>query len=223
MPRNHPPYATEYRRRLVELAHRFKPTRAGQPQKWNRLIHGRSNCVGRREKLRSSSPPYSDSRPYMRIGQSCEPRVSWWSGGLLSPKEHKTLLSCWRPAICLRTTYGPRLATFLEKFPELELELLTRDQLGDIVAEGFDLAIRFGQPRPSRLIARKLLDTRVLTVAAPSYIERDGRPKSPRDLERGDHVLVEFRDPETGRPLARGVPSSLTASEDNHMCTTNGQ
>jgi DNA-binding transcriptional LysR family regulator len=97
---------------------------------------------------------------------------------------------------------GPRLATFLEKFPELELELLTRDQLGDIVAEGFDLAIRFGQPRPSRLIALKLLDTRVLTVAAPSYIERHGRPKSPRDLERGDHVLIEFRDPEAGRPFA---------------------
>lgn len=91
---------------------------------------------------------------------------------------------------------------FLEKFPELELELLTRDQLGDIVVEGFDLAIRFGQPRPLRLIARKLLETRILTVAAASYIDRHGRPKSPRDLERGDHVLIEFRDPETGRPFA---------------------
>ncbi len=91
---------------------------------------------------------------------------------------------------------------FLEKFPELEVELLARDQLGDIVVEGFDLAIRFGQSRPSRLIARKLLETRVLTVAAPSYIERHGRPKSPRDLERGDHVLIDFRDPETGRPFA---------------------
>jgi DNA-binding transcriptional LysR family regulator len=96
---------------------------------------------------------------------------------------------------------GPSLGVFLEKFPELELDLLTRDQLGNLVGEGFDLAIRFGEPQPSRLIARKLLETRILTVAAPSYIKQYGRPKSPRDLERGDHVLIDFRDPETGRPF----------------------
>jgi len=40
---------------------------------------------------------------------------------------------------------GPQLSRFLRQFPSLKLELITRDRLGDLVAEGFDLAIRFGE------------------------------------------------------------------------------
>src|ERR1700727_387063 len=94
---------------------------------------------------------------------------------------------------------GPELSRFLRQFPALKLELLTRDRLGDLVAEGFDLAIRFGEPRPSALVARKLLDTRVITVASPVYLNRAGRPKHPSELEEGNHRLIDFRDPETGR------------------------
>ena len=99
-----------------------------------------------------------------------------------------------------RLILAPRLKTFLQEFPELQLELVTRDRLGDMVAEGFDLAVRFGEPRESGLVARKLLDTRILTVAAPSYLKRHGRPATPRDLAQG-HARIEFRDPETGRPF----------------------
>ena len=95
---------------------------------------------------------------------------------------------------------GPQLSRFLKRFSALKLELITRDQLGDLVAEGFDLAIRFGEPRPSALVARKLLDTRVITVASPVYLNRSGRPKHPSELEEGNHRLINFRDPETGRP-----------------------
>jgi DNA-binding transcriptional LysR family regulator len=94
---------------------------------------------------------------------------------------------------------GPQLSQFLKRFPELKLELITRDRLGDLVADGFDLAIRFGEPRPSTLIARKLLDTRVVTVASPVYLKKAGRPTHPSDLEKGNHRLIDFRDPETGR------------------------
>lgn len=95
---------------------------------------------------------------------------------------------------------GSQLKTFLRKYPELELELSTRDRLGDIVAEGYDLAIRFGQPRPSTLVVRKLLETRILTVAAPTYFKRYGHPRNPPELHNGKHVLIGFRDPETSRP-----------------------
>ncbi len=98
-----------------------------------------------------------------------------------------------------RLMLGPRLGEFLDAHPDLELELVTRDQLGDIVAEGFDLAIRFGEPPMSGLVARKLLDTRILTVAAPSYLRRHGRPGTPQSLEGGSHVCIEFRDSATGR------------------------
>lgn len=96
---------------------------------------------------------------------------------------------------------GPQLNRFLKRFPELKLELITRDRLGDLVAEGFDLAIRFGEPRPSTLVARKLLESRVLTVASPAYLKKNGRPKHPSELRSGQHILIDYRDPESGRPF----------------------
>lgn len=101
-----------------------------------------------------------------------------------------------------RLLLGPRLEAFLASHPDLKLDLVTRDRLGDMVVEGFNLAVRFGEPRESSLVARKLLRTRILTVAAPSYIERHGRPAIPRDLENGKHACIDFRDPETGQPFS---------------------
>jgi DNA-binding transcriptional LysR family regulator len=98
-----------------------------------------------------------------------------------------------------RLILGPALGGFLERHPELEVELRTRDDLGDLVGDGFDLALRFGHPQPSSLVARKLLDARVLTVASPAYVKRFGRPTHPRDLEAGHHRCIQFRDPATGR------------------------
>ncbi|CAN7350891.1 LysR family transcriptional regulator [Trinickia sp. LjRoot230] len=100
-----------------------------------------------------------------------------------------------------RLILGPRLGAFLQSHPGLQLELITRDELGDMITDGFDVAIRFGHPRNSALVARKLLETRIITAAAPAYIQRYGLPKEPRDLESGSHVCIQFRDPETGRPF----------------------
>jgi DNA-binding transcriptional LysR family regulator len=101
-----------------------------------------------------------------------------------------------------RLVLGPRLGGFIEKHAGLQLELITREQLGDMVADGFDLAIRFGEPPVSTLIARKLLDTRIMTVAAPSYLKKHGHPASPAELEDGKHVCIRFRDPLTGYPFS---------------------
>jgi DNA-binding transcriptional LysR family regulator len=100
-----------------------------------------------------------------------------------------------------RLLLAPRLDTFIDQYPELQLELITRDQLGDMIADGFDLAVRFGEPRSSSLVARKLLDTRILTVAAPAYLKRKGRPEEPSELHNDIHRCIRFRDPETGRPF----------------------
>jgi DNA-binding transcriptional LysR family regulator len=97
-----------------------------------------------------------------------------------------------------RIVMGPRVAKFLAENPELSLDLVVRDRLGELIAEGFDAAVRFGEPEPSSLVTRKLLETRVLTCASADYLARRGRPKQPRDL--GDHECILFRNPTTGRP-----------------------
>ncbi|QJI30519.1 LysR family transcriptional regulator [Pseudomonas sp. ADAK18] len=101
-----------------------------------------------------------------------------------------------------RLVLGPVLGEFMGRYPQLQLDLHTRDQLGDMVADGFDLAIRFGIPQSSSLIARQLMEVRVLTLASPAYLQRHGRPSHPHDLEDGQHVCIDFRDSQTGRPFA---------------------
>jgi DNA-binding transcriptional LysR family regulator len=103
--------------------------------------------------------------------------------------------------LCARLLLGPKLGGFLKRHPGLELELVARDQLGDMVGDGFDLAIRLGQPQSSSLIARRLLETRVLTVATPAYLRKHGTPKKPAELEGTEQVCIHFRNPATGRPF----------------------
>src|SRR3984957_523218 len=92
-----------------------------------------------------------------------------------------------------------RLGPFCDLYPELTIEFVTSAHVGDLVAEGIDLAIRFGQPRLSTLVSRKLMEAPILTVASPAYIERHGRPGHPSDLAR--HRCLQFLDPYTGRPF----------------------
>ena len=92
-----------------------------------------------------------------------------------------------------------RLGAFCERYPELSIEFLTSEHVGDLVSEGIDLAIRFGQPRLASLVARKLIEAPILTVAAPRYLKRHGKPTHPRELTR--HRCLQFLDPYTGRPF----------------------
>jgi DNA-binding transcriptional LysR family regulator len=99
---------------------------------------------------------------------------------------------------------GSQLSGFLKAYPELKVDLITREGLGDLISDGYDLGIRFGEPRPSTLVARRLLDTRVLTVASPGYLKKHGHPTDPQQLVAERHLMIDFRDPETGRPFEWG-------------------
>jgi DNA-binding transcriptional LysR family regulator len=100
-----------------------------------------------------------------------------------------------------RMVLSAKLSAFLVRHPALALRLETRDRIADLVSDGFDLAVRFGEPAPSALIARRLLEARILTVAAPSYIARHGRPAHPQDLASDAHQCIRAIDPSTGHPF----------------------
>jgi DNA-binding transcriptional LysR family regulator len=97
------------------------------------------------------------------------------------------------------TVLAPRLPEFLERHPELELELLVGGRPDDLVREGIDVALRFGPPESRSLVTRTLTETRVLTVASPGWIARHGRPKHPSEL--AGIRCIHFNDPRTGRPF----------------------
>ena len=98
-----------------------------------------------------------------------------------------------------RIVLAAQVATFLDRHPDVRVELIMRDHVGDLVADGFDLALRFGEPPGGSLVARKLIETRILTVAAPDFVARHGRPKHPSEVAR--LPCIEFYDAANARPF----------------------
>src|ERR1700722_5447519 len=97
-----------------------------------------------------------------------------------------------------RLVLAAHLAAFLQNHPQLRLELVASDEIGGLIAEGMDPAVRFGGAPPTNPLAtRRIAETRILTVAAPAYLQRRGRPAHPTDLST--HACIDFRDPLHGR------------------------
>ena len=97
-----------------------------------------------------------------------------------------------------RMVLAPELQRFLTRYPLLSVDVMTSNYREEMMT-GVDVAVRFGPPDASSLITRKLLETPVLTVAAPAYLNRYGEPQSPHDLVH--HEALLFRDPQTGLPF----------------------
>lgn len=76
----------------------------------------------------------------------------------------------------------PILVDFMREHPGVEVDIDFSDRLADLVAEGFDLAIRIGTLRDSSLIAGKIADVADVVCAAPALIAEMGRPARPEDL-----------------------------------------
>jgi DNA-binding transcriptional LysR family regulator len=93
----------------------------------------------------------------------------------------------------------PHLAPFQARYPDLFVDLAVRDRLGDLVRDGFDIALRVGNPEPSALKARVVMRSRIVTCASPEYLARHGTPRKPSDVEK--HRCVLMRDPSSGTPF----------------------
>lgn len=85
----------------------------------------------------------------------------------------------------------PLAVDFVETYPEIELEIDLSERLVDLVAEGFDAAIRAGPLESSSMIAHRIVELRYLICASPAYLERRGTPKRPHDV--GDHDCIFWR------------------------------
>ncbi|MBB1200623.1 LysR family transcriptional regulator [Enterobacteriaceae bacterium 89] len=85
------------------------------------------------------------------------------------------------------TTFGacvvaPGVATFLQRYPDVRVELDLSNRVVNLVEEGFDIAIRIGELRDHDLVAKPLCQYRMVICASPDYLTRYGSPKTPEDL-----------------------------------------
>ena len=115
---------------------------------------------------------------------------------------------------------APALPAFMALHPDVAPDLHFSDELIDMVADGFDVALRISTLPDSSLLARRLCTVRLLLVGAPSYFEKHGRPVHPRDLAthralRYVHARAgeawRFRHPQHG-DFAQVVPGNLRAN-----------
>ena len=106
--------------------------------------------------------------------------------------------------ISVSAAYGtyrllPLMPSFTEAYPQIEIELSISDKIIDFVEEGFDLAIRLGIQRDSRLVAYKLEDASLGVFSTSDYLLKKGTPLSLNDLE--EHNCIQYVSPNTGRPM----------------------
>jgi DNA-binding transcriptional LysR family regulator len=86
----------------------------------------------------------------------------------------------------------PLLPGFLARHPQVTVDVVLTDQVVDLLEERADVAIRVGPLRASQLVARKLGQSRMEVVAAPSYLKRNGTPRTLAELERHNRIGFNF-------------------------------
>lgn len=90
---------------------------------------------------------------------------------------------------------APVMPAFLDRYPDIEIELTVNNNIVDVVEEGFDAGIRFGGTVPEDMIAQRLTgDIRWVVAGAPAYLERFGTPLHPRDLLEHRCVQIKLGD-----------------------------
>ena len=81
------------------------------------------------------------------------------------------------------------VSKFVCRFPEVSVDLRLTDRFVNLIDEGVDVAIRISDMPDSSMIARRLCPSRIVCCAAPSYLERSGRPEVPKDLRGHDCII----------------------------------
>lgn len=90
----------------------------------------------------------------------------------------------------------PNLPTFLETYPDIELQITEGDRFVDLIREGIDCVLRVGTLQDSDMIGRRVAMLEEVTLAAPAYVRRFGIPDHPDRLE--GHRMIGFRSSATG-------------------------
>jgi DNA-binding transcriptional LysR family regulator len=94
------------------------------------------------------------------------------------------------PIVFGRKHVLPLVTQFLERYPEVGVRLILLDRSADLVEEGIDAAIRIGSLANTSAIATRVGQLKSVVVAAPSYLKKRGRPKTPRELST--HDIIAF-------------------------------
>lgn len=117
------------------------------------------------------------------------------------------------PSPFARMIMLPALPVFHARYPDIQIDMGVSDRMVNLIGDNVDCVLRGGEITDPSLVARRVGDLPIGVYAAPSYVERDGVPIHPRELEDTHHRVVGFLSTRSGKTLplriARGDEQQL--------------
>lgn len=174
--------------------------------------HGSLAAAGR--KLRRSAPAVTraiaslEQRFGARLVERTTRRLAPTEAGLRLAERAHLLLTDYQAAVldtadtqltgllCItspvqfgRKHVAPVVMAFLDRYPQMQIEMVLNDRNLDLIDEGLDVAVRIGHLQDSSRVARRLGQVSRVTVASPDYLARRGEPQEPAQLAEHDTIV----------------------------------
>lgn len=137
-----------------------------------------------------------EGKKYYQYCQQILETVAESETNLRGKEQPRGILRLGCPVLFGQMQIVPRLPAFINRYPEVKIDLMMADYFVDIVEQGLDLILRIGNNLDQSLMSHRLGLTRRVTVASNSYFERAGEPKIPEDLI--DHNCIVYTRLTTG-------------------------
>lgn len=118
----------------------------------------------------------------------------------------------------------PALPQFIERYPDLKLNISLGNRIADVIEEGIDAVVRIGVGPDSSLIMHGLGTARFIVCAAPNYLRRSGIPQTLEDLKH--HNCISFVSPWTGRVFDwqfQQDGQEIRLPVEGNLCLNNGE
>ncbi len=127
------------------------------------------------------------------------------------------------PASFARMHIVPGLPDFMERYPDLRLDMRISDSVVDLVEGAFDVAVRYADLSDSSFVARRIAPDRRVLVASPGYLERNGSPGSPDELDAHACLVVGTLDLWTfkglnGETVEKRMTPALRINDGGAVC-----
>jgi DNA-binding transcriptional LysR family regulator len=118
----------------------------------------------------------------------------------------------------------PLVKTYLETWPDVQVEINLADRQADIVEEGFDLAVRIGEPPPdTRLVSRVVANFIGILCAAPAYLAKRGNPRNIDALSGHDCLIFSSRGRRQSWPFLDGNGAKVKVQGRSRLRVDSGQ
>lgn len=122
-----------------------------------------------------------------------------------------------------RRHIAPALSKFAQDYPEVDVQLHLTDRPVNLVEQGFDVSIRFGELPDGRLTARRLAMNRRVLCASPAYLRRATEPATPRELQRHQCIFIRESDETYGTWHLRSGAKQETVKVRGRLSSNDGE